>query len=96
MGRFLVRLHEARALRGLVHEREPALGLLDRCGVDLPELTLRRPESPVEPRAAGVFGEPRRARAEELAARELLVDLQARLQPERAVVHQVGKRGSKD
>src|SRR5439155_21188240 len=77
---------EARVVRDLVHERQPPLRLLDRGGVDLPELGDRGPQTSEE-RALRFLGEARGAGAEQLVSVELLVDFEAAPQTEGLVVH---------
>src|SRR5213079_1534346 len=87
MGRFFVRLDQTGVRCRLIHECEAPLRLLDRRGVDLAELGLRRPEPSTEPMTIGGIDEDRRVLAEQFVRRELLVDLQPDLQAEAPIVH---------
>src|SRR5439155_17018670 len=92
MRRFFVRLDQTGVRCRLIDEGEAPLRLLDRRGVDLAELGLRRPEPSTEPLTTGGIDEDRRVLAEQLVRRELLVDLQSDLQAEGPIVHGIRNR----
>src|SRR5256884_7879059 len=92
MGRFFVRLDQTRVRCRLIDEGEAPLRLLDRRGVDLPELGLRRPKPSTEPLSTKGIDEDGRVLAEQLVRRELLVDLQSDLQAEGPIIHGIGNR----
>src|SRR5207249_937671 len=71
-----------------------AFPLLDGGRIDLAELRLRGPQPSAESESAGRVDEGRRVFAEQLVGRELLVDLQADLQTECAVVQRGWKPGA--
>src|SRR6266566_8770195 len=92
MGRFFVRLDQTGVRCRLVDEGEAPLRLLDRRGVNLAELGLRRPKPSTEPLSTRGIDEDGRVLAEQLVRRELLVDLQSDLQAEGPIVHGIGNR----
>src|SRR5947207_9408600 len=94
MGRLFVRLDEADVRCGRVDEGQSAFRLLDGRRIDLAELRLRGPQPSAESESAGRVDEGRRVFAEQLVGRELLVDLQAHLQTECAVVQRGWKPGA--
>src|SRR6266571_5778527 len=94
MGRFFVRLDQTGVRCCLIDEGEAPLRLLDRRGVDLAELGLRRPKPSTEPLSTGGIDEDGRVLAEQFVRRELLVDLQSDLQAEGPIIHGSGIEGA--
>src|SRR5207302_3540523 len=92
MGRFFVRRDQTGVRCRRIHAGEAPLRLLDRRGVDLAELGLRRPEPSTEPLTTGGIDEDRRVLAEQFVRRELLVDLQPDLQAEGPIIHGLRNR----
>jgi len=96
MWRLFVRLDEARIRGRFVYEREAAFRFLECGRVDLAHLRLRRPQPAAESDASRFLDEDRFAFAEQLARRELLVELEPDLQAQRSVVHRLTKSRRRD
>src|SRR5437660_11549328 len=92
MGRFFVRLNQTGVRCRLIDEGEAPLRLLDRRGVDLPELRLRRPKPSPEPFSAGRIDEDGRILAEQFAGRKLLMDFQSDLRAKGPLIHGLRNR----
>src|SRR5438132_12410152 len=86
MALFTVRRNQTVVRCRIIDVGEAPLRLLDRRGVDLPELRLRRPRTSTEPLSAGRIDEDGRILAEQFVGRKLLMDFQSDLQAKGAII----------
>src|SRR5437660_11667385 len=92
MGRFFVRLNQTGVRCRLIDEGEAPLRLLDRRGVDLTELRLRRPKPSTEPLSTVRIHEDGRILAEHSVARKPLMDFKSDLQAKDPIIHGLRNR----